>query len=62
MSEALTVPVVIISKMYWVCIVFIFMNILGTDFRKKKKMVVLRQKHYTYRVLKCLWHWHLFYH
>lgn len=31
-SEALIVPLIIIIKMYLVCILFIFINILDTDF------------------------------
>lgn len=34
-SEALMVPLVIIIKLYWICILLIFMDILGIDFWKQ---------------------------
>lgn len=37
MSEALMVPLVSIIKLYWVCILFIVMNIPGIYLKKGKK-------------------------
>jgi len=35
MSQALVVPLVLIIKLYWICILFIFINIPGIYFWKK---------------------------
>lgn len=36
-SEALITPLVIKIEMHWVCVLFIFIIIFGTDLWKKKK-------------------------